>query len=349
MRSTQTLGVALALSLLAAAPGCGKDTPEAGGGDAPMSAGEPATLTVYSGRSKAMVHGLFDAFSKKTGVEVKVRYGKTAGLANTILEEGDASPADVFFSQDAGALGALAQAGRFEVLPAAVLDKVDARFRGEGGLWVGTSGRARVITYNAAKLKPEDLPKTIDGFTAPEWKGRIGWPPTNASFQAFVTALRKVRGDEGAAKWLAGVQANEPRVYPKNTPAVKAVAAGEIDVAFVNHYYRHRLAKEAGGDYPAANYHPPGDLGAMMNVAGAGVLKTSQHKDAAMSLVAFLLSDAAQRVYAQDNFEYPLAGDVEVAPGVAPLDTFTLPEIDLGSIDDLEGTMKLLRKVKVLP
>lgn len=327
--------------------GCGKDG--AADSDKAGKGGDATSITVYCGRSKAMVQGLFDAFTKKTGIKVEVRYAKTTALANTILEEGERSPADIFFSQDAGALGALSAKGMFTTLDKDTLAKVDKRFQAEDGSWVGTSGRARVITYNTNKIKPEDLPKTIDGFLDPKWKGRMGWPPKNASFQAFVTALRTTKGESGAQAWLIGMKANEPRVYPKNTPAVKAVAAGEVDVAFVNHYYLHRLLKEAAGKpFPAANYHPAGDMGAMMNVAGIGIMKTSKAGATAAKLVAFMLSKEAQTVFANDNFEYPLAAGVKVSAGVTPLSELKLPKLELGKISDLQATLKLLKKTKVL-
>jgi iron(III) transport system substrate-binding protein len=326
-----------------------KETP-APAADAGAAPADTSPVVVYCGRSKAMVQGIFDAFTKESGIKVEVRYGDTTALANTVLEEGDASPADLFFAQDAGALGALRAGGRLAALPDALTSQVDARFRAPDNTWIGTSGRARVVAYNTDKLKPEDLPTTIDGFTDPKWKGRIGWPPSNASFQAFVSALRLVRGEEGTLAWLAGIQANEPRVYPKNGPTVQAVANGEIDVAFVNHYYLFTLKKEAAGKpFPVANFHPPGDLGGMMNVAGVGVLTTSKRKENAQKLVAFLLSAQAQKVFAHDNFEYPLAAGVQPSEGIPPLSELKLPQIELGSLSDVEATLKLIRKAGVLP
>lgn len=348
---------------------CGKSEPQPGGaGNAPAADGgapdkvpdkdpepspEPAKeerLTIYCGRSKAMVQGTFDAFTKETGIALDVRYGDTTALANTVLEEGDASPADLFFAQDAGALGALRNAKRLTTLPEDILGKVDKRFSAPDGSWVGTSGRARVIAYNTDKVKPEDLPKSIMEFTDPKWKGRIGWPPSNASFQAFVSALRLVRGEEVAAAWLTGIVANEPRVYPKNGPAVKGVASGEVDVAFVNHYYLFVQKKEAGdAPFPVANYYPPGDLGGMMNVAGVGILTTSKKAEAAKKVVHWLLGESAQKVFAHENFEYPLAAGVTPSPGIPPIAELNLPEVELGALHDLEATLKLLRDTKALP
>jgi len=328
----------IAAMILPLALGCGK-------GDA----GEGA-LTVYSGRGKAMVQKIFDAFTEETGIRVNVRYGDTTSLANTIVEEGRAAPADLFFGQDAGALGALAARGLLAPLPESVLDAVDPRFRARDGAWVGVSGRARVIAYNTERVRPEELPADLDGFADPRWRGRVGWLPTNASFQAFVTALRKTRGDDAAEAWLRAIHANAPRTYASNSAAVKAVAAGEVDVAFTNHYYLHRLGLEAGpAGLPVANHYPAGDVGSMMNVAGIGVLASSRRQEAAARLVAFLLTEASQRTFAEDNFEYPLARGVAAAERVTPLADLRLPDVELGELRDLEATLGLLRKAGVLP
>lgn len=337
---------AVAVSLMAALGACPGEEPTGagGGGD------DGGELTIYCGRSKAMVHGLFDAFTAATGIKLNVRYADTTGLANTIIEEGEASPADVFFAQDAGALGALHDKGLLVPLPEATLARVDPRFRGAAGTWVGVSGRARVVAYNTDRVKVEELPESLDGFAEPRWKGRIGWPPTNASFQAFVSALRLARGDDRAVAWLEGIKRNEPRPYPKNSAALQAVARGEVDVAFVNHYYLHTVRREAGdAPFPVANYHPPGDLGAMMNVAGVGVLASSKARERAERLVAFLLSEEAQRTFASDNFEYPLAAGISAPDGVTPIAELKLPTLDLGALYDLEGTLAVLRRAGVLP
>ena len=155
------------------------------------------TLVVYSGRKENLVQPIIDHFSAATGLDVMVKYGKTAEIAAMILEEGDNSPADVFWAQDPGGLGAVAAAGMLSQLPEESLAKVDARFRASEGEWVGVSGRARVIVYNTESIDPErDLPSDLWGFTDPEWKGRLGWAPTNGSFQAMVTALRASWGQE---------------------------------------------------------------------------------------------------------------------------------------------------------
>ena len=326
-----------------ASPGA---TGPAGSGAQPS--GAAAGLTVYSGRSEELVAPLIEQFRTATGIDVQVKYGDTAELAATILEEGDASPADVFFAQDGGALGAVAAEGRLTTLPSTVLDLVDARFRSDDGHWVGVSGRARVAVYNTAELEASDMPDSILDFTDPAWKGRLGWAPTNGSFQAFVTALRELEGEDAARAWLEGVQANEPRVYEGNDPALLAVGAGEIDVAFVNHYYLMRkLAEEP--DFAAANhFFGAGDPGALVNVAGAGILTTAPHADAALDFVEFLLTEDSQRYFAEETFEYPLIDGIEADSKLVPLDDIDSPDIDLSDLADLAGTLALLQEVGIL-
>jgi iron(III) transport system substrate-binding protein len=206
------------------------------------------TLTLYSGRTEELVGPIIDRFSKETGIDARVRYGKTAGMAATILEEGRKSRADVFFAQDPAGLGAVAHL--FGRLPEDILNRAELRFRSSQGRWVGISGRARTIVYNTERVKEADLPDGIWSFIDSAWKDRIGWAPTNGSFQAMVTAMRVLWGEEKTRMWLEGIQANGPKMYPKNTPIVGAVGVGEIEVGFVNHYYLLRFIKERGGILP---------------------------------------------------------------------------------------------------
>ena len=315
---------------------------------ADTSEAEPTLLTVYSGRNENLVGPLLEQFGKDTGIAIQVKYGGTAEIAATILEEGANSPADVFYAQDAGALGALQAENRLAALPDAVLNAVEPRFRSPQGQWVGTSGRARVVVYNTESVKPEELPPSILDFTDLIWKGRIGWAPTNGSFQAFVTAMRVTLGDDRTRAWLEGIKANEPMVYTSNTPTVQAAVDGEIAVGFVNHYYLFRIRAEQG-NVPAENYFPPnGDLGALINVAGAGVIAGTKNQTAAEQLVAYLLSQQAQEYFATETYEYPLAHGVAAHSDLPPLAAIQTPDIDLSDLADLRGTLQLLQEVELI-
>lgn len=309
---------------------------------------EAGTVTIYSGRSEELVGPLLGKFTEATGIDVEARYGDTAEMANLILTEGENSPADVFFAQDAGALGAVAEQGLLAPLPEEILGAVDERFKSPNGEWVGVSGRARVVAYNTDNLSEEDLPDSIFGFTDPAWSGRIGWAPTNGSFQSFVTALREIEGEDRAREWLEGIQANEPSVYEGNNPALDAVIAGEVDVAFINHYYLMQRLEE-DPDAAAANlFLTDGDPGALVNVAGAGILNTAANDEAARELVAFLLSEQAQEYFASETKEYPLIEGVEPDADMPSLDEIGMPEIDLSDLSDLEGTLELLQDAGIL-
>lgn len=310
-------------------------------------------LVVYSGRGEVLVGPIIEEFSKATGIKVQVRYGGTSQLAATILEEGKNSPADVFWAQDAGALGAVAKKGGFVKLPDSLLGKVDQRFRSPKGEWVGVTARARVVSYNTTKLSERDLPDSIFGLTEPKWRGRVGWAPTNGSFQAFVTALRKVEGEQRARAWLEGMKANQAKAYPNNNAALLAVASGEVDVALINHYYLYAQLKEKGPTFPVRNYYPrSGDAGALVNAAGVGILGTSKQQDAAVRFVEFLLSARAQEFFASDTpadaYEYPVVPGVRIHPELVPLNQVKSPSFDLSDLDDLDGTLKLLRAVGVI-
>jgi iron(III) transport system substrate-binding protein len=341
--------LALFVVVALAGTGCGQEKSGEGSNSQGGSASDEGSLVVYSGRNEELVGPIIERFEEKSRIDVEVRYGDTAELAATILEEDANSPADVFLSQDAGALGAVADRGLLSPLSGDVLERVEERFRDPDGRWVGVSGRARVVTYNTEALGAEDLPNSILTFTDPEWEGRLGWAPTNGSFQAFVTALRLIEGEEAAREWLEGIEANDPREYENNLAILQGVASGEIEAGFVNHYYLFQLQEEEGGDVPANNYYfRNGDPGALVNVAGVGILGTSDNAPEAGELLDFLLSEEAQQYFADETFEYPLVAGIPINEELVPLSEIATPNIDLSNLDDLEGTLELLRETGVL-
>jgi iron(III) transport system substrate-binding protein len=326
-------GLAILVAALGAA-GCG---------------GSDGALTVYSGREEELVSPLFEMFTEETGIDVEVRYGDSAELAATIAEEGDNSPADVFFAQDPGSLGSIES--QLSQLPQETLGRVDARFRDAEGRWVGTSGRSRVIAYNTESLAENEVPDSVFDLTDPRWKGRIGVAPTNASFQAFVTAMRMSAGEERTRRWLRDLKSNSPKEYDKNLLIVEAVGRGEIDLGLVNHYYLY-LAKEEQPEAPVANHFlEAGDPGALVSVAGAAVLATTDQREDAERFVEFLLSDEAQRFYVEDaeEAEYPLVDGIPPKEGLPPLEELQGPDVDLSSFGaELETTLELLRETGFL-
>ncbi len=309
---------------------------------------DPGKLVVYSGRSETLVDSIIQQFAEATGIEVEVRYANTGQLAATLLEEGSNSPADLFFAQDPGGLGAVES--MLANLPPEIMEQVPEWARSPNSKWVGISGRARTVVYNSEKLAEADLPDDMFGFTDPAWKNRIGWAPTNASFQTMVTAMRSEWGEERSREWLEGIQSNNPKVYPKNTPQVAAAASGEIDVAFVNHYYLFRFLAEEGEDFPARNYHPrAGGPGSIVMVAGSGILSSAENRENAEKFLQFMLSPVAQQYFAAQTFEYPLVEGVKTQHVLVALESILKPDFTAGDLTDLAGTQALLQDVGVLP
>lgn len=309
---------------------------------------ETKTLTVYSGRSETLVKPIIDRFTQDTGVNVEVRYGDTAAMALAILEEGRNSPADLFFAQDAGALGALSKEGRLVKISDPILNRVDSYYSSESGDWVGVTGRARVVDYNVRLVDKTDLPESIWGFTEPQWKGKVGWAPTNGSFQAFITAMRVLEGDDRAEQWLRAMQANEPVVFPNNRSIVEAVGRGEISAGFVNNYYLHGI-QSANPSIPVAHHYTNDDAGSMVNIAGLAIVDTADDRALAESFIDYMLSEDAQLYFSTQTYEYPLLTGMKVLGPQLPLAEIKAPaNLKLADIDDLQGTLDLMRKVGVL-
>lgn len=308
---------------------------------------EPASVVVYSGRNENLIGPLLERFEEETGIETRVRYGGTAELAATLLEEGIHTPAAVFISQDAAALGALSGAGLFQPLPAALLARVEPRFASPRGDWVGLSGRARVVVYNTDAMAPEDLPRSLEEVTAPRYRGRFGVAPSNASFQAHMAMYHALAGRAALERLLAGMAANDARVYPKNSAIVEAVIAGEVDFGLVNHYYLWNARGERP-EAPAENFFlPEGRASNFLNLAGAGVLR---EEPAAFSLLEFLLSSQGQEYFARETYEYPLVPGIPAAVDLVPLAELPVPEVDFERVAEvLDETLRILQRSDLVP
>ena len=304
-------------------------------------------VVVYSGRAERLVKPLFDTFRFETGIDVEVRYADSSQLAATLIEEGSRTKAAVFFSQDAGALGALSKRGLLATVPANLLQKVPAQFRSAKGEWVGVSGRSRVFLVDPRQVPIP--PDSVDSLLDPKWRGKIGFVPTNASWHSFVTALRQIKGEAGARTWLVGLKANNPRTYASNALAAQAADRGDVAIALVNHYYLYELAAGDLTKVTARNaFAQPGDAGALVNVAGVGILKNSASDSSAVELIEFLLSKQAQEYFAQRTYEYPLISTVRASPELPPLSNLGSPLVDLSDLDTIDESLKLLREVGLL-
>lgn len=328
--------ISLFLVLLVLAPGC--------------TSSDGEDLVIYAGRSRALVEPLIERFEEQSGLSVGVRFGDTAQLAIALIEEGAQSTADVFWAQDGGALGALEQEGLFTDLPDGLLDNVVPLYRGDSGTWIATSGRARVLSYSSERIDEADLPESIFELTDPEYNGRIGWAPTNGSFQAHVTAIRALVGDDSTRAWLDALNQNEPKSYSRNAAIVQAIADGEIDFGLPNHYYLLRF-KDDDPDFPVEQtFFADGDAGNLINVAGVGILASSERQDAAQQFVEFLLSDETQSYFGNVTKEYPVIDGIEADAALlerARLDALR-PSVEFSELGDLQTTLQIMRDVGIL-
>lgn len=336
-KKRQLLGAVAALSLVVTA--CGNS-------DSTNDASDNTTVTVYSGRSEELVKDLFDEFTEETGIAVNARYGDSGELAALLLTEGSASPADVFFSQDAGALGAVEE--NLAELPESTLSVVADKYAAASGRWVGITGRVRVVVYNPG-LAPTP-PSNIDALLEPKWKGKIGFAPTNASWQSFVTALRVLRGESGAEKWLRAFAGNKPVAFEKNSAVRDAVNAGDVSLGLVNHYYLlEKIAAEGASSVVARNqFMDAGDAGGLVNVSGAGILAKARHADAAQKFIDFLQGETATEYFRTKTWEYNLVEGAAQPEGLPEFSGLKAPAIDLSNLKSLQATQELLQKVGLL-
>jgi iron(III) transport system substrate-binding protein len=325
----RTAALALTLLLTLALAGCSRSR------DA---------LTIYSGRTQNLVGPLLERFNQETGIPIDVKYGDSAELALLLAEEGDRSPADVFLSQSPGATGFLAGKGLLGQLDGRLLDKVDPRFRNRSGRWVGLSARQRVLVYNTRLVAERDLPDSVLDLTGPRFAGKVAVAPSNGSFQDFVTAMRQLKGDDAAARWLRDMARNRPRTYANNNAIVEAVSRGEIPMGLVNHYYNHRFQKENPATPSRNHYFHGGDVGALVIPSTASVLARSDKSDEAARFVEFLLAPEAQRYFSDQTFEYPLVPGIPAAEGLPPLGSVESPSYDVDDLGGgLERTVELIR------
>ncbi len=317
---------------------------------APACKGDSSELVIYSGRSQALVEPLVDRYAEETGKKVTVRYGGTSQLAVALMQEGDNSPADVFWGQDAGALGALDAADLLAPL-GDDLARTESAFRGASGTWVATSGRARVFAYSPSRVDEDELPDSVFDLADERWRGRLGWAPTNGSFQSFVTAMVAAEGEEATRAWLEAVRANGAVSFPNNSSLLQAIAAGTVDAALTNHYYLHRMKQDDPAFPVAQTSFADGDVGNLVNVAGLAVLASSSRSDEAEAFIAAMLAPEAQRFFAEETFEYPvipLSG--ERSEGlVSPEELERVsPRLELDELADLETSLELLRDAELL-
>ena len=317
---------------------------------------EATELTVYSGRSQALVDSLVERYRAQSDVDVQVRYGTDSQLLAALQEEGDQSEADVYWANTVGALGNASNNDLLATLPDTLATLPD-RFTSESRQWVPVTTRFRVLAYNSDRVDTTDLPASVTDLpNAEQFEGRIGWTPAYSSFQDFVTALRLTQGDDVAMNWLEGMKELNPKSYTSNTPMIQALAAGEIDVALTNHYYVLRIQQSgasgaASSAAPVDTYHfADGDIGNLALVTGAGMLNTADETEAAQDFIRFLLAEEAQTYAAQTVNEYPVVQDTELPPYLLDADAALRlsPEFDMERLREIDETLNMLRDADLL-
>lgn len=307
----------------------------------------PTELTIYSGRSEEFIAPFLAEWEKESGIALKIRYADSAELAAQIREEGANSPADIFLAQDAGSLGAISLAGLFTPLGDGVGADIQPQYIAADRDWIGVTGRARVFAYNPQLLT--DLPQSITDLANPTYKSKLGIAPTNASFQAFVTALINTKGENFTQQWLESLVKNDVQIFAKNSAIVEAIDSGKISIGLVNHYYTWEVSQGLGRKINAENgFFTSGDLGNMVNVSGVGILKSSKKYAAAEDLINYLTSQVVQNKFVAETQEYSLIADQISPAGLPSLSQIGAPSVDLESLADIQKTQELLIRVGLL-
>jgi iron(III) transport system substrate-binding protein len=303
------------------------------------------TLTLYNAQHQELAQAWIDGFTSETGIEVQVRRGGDFELANQILAEGNASPADVFITENSPALSMLSAEHRLAPLDPATRAQVPEQFSSGAGDWIGIAARSTVLVYNPSLVSPDQLPGSIVALADPAWQGRVGIAPGGADFQAIASAVFAVEGDAAAGQWLDGLKANA-LVYPSNVAIMKAVNAGEVPAGVIYHYYWYKDRAEAGQD--SANtelwFFDGQDAGAFVSVSGAAVVGSTTHAPQAQQLVAYMSGPVGQQILAEtDALEYPVGDGVAPNPTLKPFAELAPPAVDLNTLNGPEVVAELQR------
>ncbi|QSB03889.1 iron ABC transporter substrate-binding protein [Natronoglycomyces albus] len=338
----RTLAASAAAAMAISLAACGSDDDNDNGN------GDDDTITLYSGRNETLVQPLIDRFTEQTGIEVNVHYYNTAEAASLLLEEGEATNADIFLAQDAGALGAVSKAGLFGEIDSDLTADVDPRFKADDDTWVGLTGRSRVLIYNPDEIGDAELPDSVLDITDGPWAGNVGIAPLNGSFQAFVTALRVAEGDDAAAQWLQDMADTDAPLEENNGAIIDAVVNGDIPAGLVNHYYIWERVVEAGVELDEfegqLHYFAAGDAGALVNISGVGVLNRASDNDNVRAFVEYLLSEEGQNFFVTETYEYPVVTGIAGPEGQPSLEELNGPDINLNDLDDLETTVQMIQE-----
>ena len=344
------VGAALtSVALAACGSGAGSSRQAAGGAGTSPGSMAGQSITVYSGQHEQTVQALVKDFEAKSGVTVNVRSGDEAELANQVLTEGKASPADVFFAENPPALTTLEEKGLLAKVDAGTLSAVPASDSSAAGDWVGVSARSAVFAYNTTAVPSAQLPTSVKDLASAAWKGKIGIAPGETDFTPIVTRMIKSDGADATKTWLRGLKANG-KVYSSNEDLIAAVNKGEVAGGVIDHYYWYRMRDEVGTGavHSALSFFAAGDPGSLADVSGAGILNSGKHQAAAQAFLAYLVSQPAQQIIAtSQSYEYPLLASVPAAKLDKPLSAAgpVVPATDLG---DGKQALDLLQSLGLL-
>lgn len=315
------------------------------------AAAAPAHLTLYGAQHAQMLDILVKGFKAETGIDIDVRSGSAPQLANQLAEEGSSTPADVFITENSPELVLLGNKGLFAPVDATTLAKVPAKYSSPKGLWLGILARENVLVYNTGKIKPAALPASLLDLAKPAWKGKLAIAPTDADFLPLVDAVAALKGKAVALDWLKGLKANS-QIYDDDEGVAAAVDRGSVAVGIINnyYYYRYRVETGAANMHSAIHHFTGGDVGALVNISGAAVLKASKHQAEAQKFLAYIVSKPTQSALAQSDvdFEYPLAPGVAANPVLKPFDQLQPPAISIPQLGDDSVAGQLLREAGLL-
>ncbi|GAC1491534.1 MAG: iron ABC transporter substrate-binding protein [Pseudarthrobacter sp.] len=336
IRNSALAGIAIAATAALGLTACGDSTTPASTG----SAGGSGEITVYNAQHESLTKEWVDAFTKETGVKVTLRQGDDTEMSNQIIQEGQASPADVFLTENSPAMAQVENAGLFADVDKATLDQVPAQFRPSTNKWTGIAARSTVLAYDKSKISEDKLPKSMLDLAKPEWKGKWAASPSGADFQAIVAALLELKGEAATQEWLKGMKDNY-KSYKGNSTAMKAVNAGDVDAALIYHYYYYGDQAKTGENSKNVTpyYFKNQDPGAFLSVSGGGVLKSSKNAAAAQSFLKFITGKKGQEVLKNGtSFEYAVASDVASNEKLVPIKELQAPAVDPAKLNSQKVT-----------
>ncbi|MFL4472712.1 iron ABC transporter substrate-binding protein [Paeniglutamicibacter sp. MACA_103] len=313
------------------------------------AASDAGEITVYNAQHESLAQEWVDAFTAETGIKVTVRNGSDTEMSNQIIQEGQASPADVFLTENSPAMAQVENAGLFADVDKATVDQVPAEFRPSTNKWTGIAARSTVFVYDPKKISADKLPKSMLDLAKPEWKGKWAASPTGADFQAIVAALLELKGEAATTEWLAGMKENFT-AYKGNSTAMKAVNAGEIDAALIYHYYYYGDQAKTGENSKNVTpyYFKNQDPGAFVSVSGGGVLASSKHAAQAQEFLKFVTGKTGQEILKTGtSFEYAVGSEVASNEKLVPLKELQAPTVDPAKLNSAKVT-ELMNKAGLL-